>query len=405
MRVINQSIKTVSIDQLQPHPDNPRKGDLDTIVESIDANGFYGAIVAQKSTGYILAGNHRYMAAKNKGAKEIPVAWVDVDEDQARRILLADNRTSDLGGYDEELLAELLQGVNASIGLYGTGYDESDLDALLDEQDSHGEESSIDDSPDALELLLEKWNVVTGQVWEAGSHRIMCGSSTSKADVDLLLDGNVPSLMVTDPPYGVEYDPTWRDQAAKEGKIAAASRRRGKVENDDRADWSDAWTLFPGNVVYCWHASSYTDVVKQSFEKCKFEVRSQIIWTKERFAISRGHYHWKHEPCWYLVKKGRTADWIGDRSQTTVWDISTQQFGDQDMKEHGTQKPMECMERPIRHHSGDVYEPFAGSGTTIIAAEKQGRSCFAMELSPGYVALILERLKLYGLSPVLVKEV
>ena len=217
-------------------------------------------------------------------------------------------------------------------------------------------------------------------------HRIMCGDSTDADMVAKLLDGGAPHLMVTDPPYGVEYDADWRNNAFR-----SDGRAIGKVENDNRADWTDAWRLFGGDVVYVWHAGLYSNVVADSLISCGFEPRALICWAKSHFAIGRGHYHHKHEPCWYMIKKGKTGHWVADRSQTTLWDIDKPSKSETG---HSTQKPVECMERPIRNNSepGDsVYEPFSGSGTTIIAAEKTGRRCYAMELSPQYVDVAVKR--------------
>ena len=199
--------------------------------------------------------------------------------------------------------------------------------------------------------------------------------------------------MVTDPPYGIEYDPAWHNRAAAAGLIGQkkSTRATGQVENDDRADWSEAWALFPGAVAYVWHAGTKVGIVQDSLDRCDFETRAQIVWVKNNFAIGRGHYHCKHEPCWYAVRKGSTGHWAGDRKQTTVWNI------DKNLKSetgHGTQKPVECMQRPIENNSSPgqaVYEPFSGSGTTIIAAERSGRSCHAIELSPKYVDVAIKR--------------
>ena len=411
MRIINQSVELVSLDKLRPHPKNPRQGDVGAIHESIEHNGFYGVVVAQRSTGYILAGNHRYLAARHAGAKEIPVAWVDVDDDAALRILLADNRTNDLASYDDHALAELLQGLMTETGtLDGTGYDGDALDELLAELGIGQDAPDASEDPgaqiDRAEELREKWGTDRGQIWAipsktvpGRSHRLMCGDSTSAEDVRRLLNGAEPRLMVTDPPYGVEYDPTWRDEAAAKGLIEKADRRRGRVQNDERVDWAEAWALFPGAVVYCWHDGRRAGTVQATLESAGFEIRAQIIWAKDRMAISRGHYHWQHEPCWYAVRRGQSAEWIGDRSQTTLWKIGVMDVGDTDTKVHATQKPLECMARPIRNHKGDVYDPFLGSGTTMVAAERERRICYGMEIDPAYVAVILERLTGMGLSP------
>lgn len=160
--------------------------------------------------------------------------------------------------------------------------------------------------------------------------------------------------------------------------------------NDDVADWTESWKLFPGDVAYVWHGALHAPVVAASLAAAGFHVRSQIIWDKTRMIIGRGDYHWAHEPCWYVVRKGRTGHWNGDRKQTTIWRIGHQKSE----TGHGTQKPVECMRLPIENNSSPgqaIYEPFSGSGTTIIAAEQTGRACFAIELKPAYVDVAVSR--------------
>jgi DNA modification methylase len=164
----------------------------------------------------------------------------------------------------------------------------------------------------------------------------------------------------------------------------------GKVLNDGQSDWREAWALFPGDVAYVWHAGRHASSVQSSLEASKFEIRCQIIWSKGRFAIGRGDYHWQHEPCWYAVRKGKTGHWAGDRKQTTLWEISH----NKSETGHSTQKPVECMKRPIENNSSPgqaVYEPFSGSGTTIIAGEMTGRSIHAIELNPAYIDVAVQR--------------
>jgi len=169
-------------------------------------------------------------------------------------------------------------------------------------------------------------------------------------------------------------------------------KRTGKVLNDDRADWREAWALFPGDVAYVWHGALHASTVAESLAAAGFAIRSQIIWAKDRLVLSRGDYHWQHEPCWYAVKKTGKGHWAGDRKQTTLWQISGK---DQDAATvHGTQKPVECMRRPILNNSNPgqaVFEPFMGSGTTLIAAETTGRVCFGIELNPAYIDVAIER--------------
>ncbi len=230
-----------------------------------------------------------------------------------------------------------------------------------------------------------------GDVWLLGDHRLVCGDATDLTIVALALAGAVPHLMVTDPPYGVNYDPSWRakivDAASGRRKVVGAI---GKVANDDIADWRAAWALFPGDVAYVWHGALNGHVVRAGLEACRFLIRSQIIWDKGRLIISRGAYHWRHEPCWYAVRRGRTARWTGDRKQVTVWQIPHRRSE----TGHGTQKPLLAMQRPMLNHSqpGDaVYDPFVGSGTTIIAAEMIGRHCLAIEIDPVYVDVAVRR--------------
>jgi DNA modification methylase len=224
-----------------------------------------------------------------------------------------------------------------------------------------------------------------GDLWQLGRHRLACGDATDAATVARLLAGVQPHLMVTDPPYGVAYDPVWRNRAG-----VSTTQRTGKVENDHRADWREAWALFPGEIAYVWHGALHAGTVADSLTASGFEIRAQIVWAKDRLVLGRGHYHWQHEPCWYAVRG--TGHWSGDRKQTTLWQIASRSQDAETV--HGTQKPVECMRRPIENNSSPgqaVYEPFSGSGTTLIAAEMSGRCCHALELSPAYVDVAVLR--------------
>jgi DNA modification methylase len=210
----------------------------------------------------------------------------------------------------------------------------------------------------------------------------MCGSATSPRDVERALAGREPKLMVTDPPYGVNYDPRWR-------ATWSAKRNVGRVANDDRAGWRAAWELFAGDVAYVWHSSLHAAVVMHDFKQIGFELRSQIIWSKRNAVFSRGHYHWQHEACFYFVRRGRTARWSGDRRQNTLWPIAPERD-----RSHSTQKPVACMARAIANHGAagdDVYDPFAGSGTTIIAAEELERRCVSIEILPRNCRIAIDR--------------
>jgi DNA modification methylase len=201
-------------------------------------------------------------------------------------------------------------------------------------------------------------------------------------------------LMATDPPYGVSYDPAWRAVARPQTGTAV-----GEVPNDDRVDWSAAYQLFPGNVVYVWHAGIHAAAAAAALTTCGFAIRAQIVWVKQHFALSRGHYHWQHEPCWYAVREGHTAQWCGGRSQSTVWEVPNlnphggTREGENAVTGHGTQKPVALFARPLLHHTAvgeAIYDPFLGSGTAVIAAETTGRVC-CLEIDPPYVQAAVAR--------------
>jgi DNA modification methylase len=295
--------------------------------------------------------------------------------------MLADNRIALNAGWDLELLHLELKDLSAlGADLSVLGFAKGELAKALTPADFGG----LTDE-DAVPVLAAETITEPGNVWCLGGHRIICGDSTDAATVEALLGSAKPVLMVTDPPYGVNYDPEWRHRAGVNN-----SSRTGKVANDERADWVEAWKLFPGSIAYVWHGALHATTVAQSLEREGFTIRAQIIWAKERLVIGRGDYHWQHEPCWYAVRS--KGNWTGDRKQTTLWSISSR---DQDAEtNHGTQKPVECMRRPIVNNSspGDaIYEPFLGSGTTLIAAESVKRFCFAVELSPAYVDVAVRR--------------
>jgi DNA modification methylase len=259
-----------------------------------------------------------------------------------------------------------------------------------------GEDVPARDDEDDIPPIPDEPVSRPGDLWVLGPHRLLCGDATSPSDVERLLGDAQPHLMVTDPPYGVSYDPAWRNDAG-----ASKTNRTGQVLNDDRSDWQEAWALFPGDVAYVWHGALHAATVAQSLEAVGFQVRAQIIWAKDRLVLSRGDYHWQHEPCWYAVRKTGRGHWAGDRRQTTLWSIANR---DQDAETvHGTQKPVECMRRPIVNNSrpGDVvYEPFMGSGTTLIAAETTKRSCYGLELDPTYVDVAIDRWQRFTGQPV-----
>jgi DNA modification methylase len=383
-------LERVAISDLHPDPANARhhsNKNLRSIEGSLKRFGQQAPIVVDEH-GVVVAGNGRLVAAEKLGWTHLWVIRTTLGEVDRVAYALADNRTSELATWDPEALAVhlgALQDVDFDLG--EIGWDEKDLKLALP-----GDPLEDDEIPDPPAEPETK----PGDLIILGRHRLKCGDSTSADDVADALGGAEPFLMVTDPPYGVEYDPGWRVEAEKKGYLKGERKnaRSGQVSNDDRADWRDAWSLFPGMVAYVWHAAVNAPTVHDSLTACAFEIRSQIIWRKQAAAISRSHYHWGHEPCWYSVRKGATAKWAGDRKQSTIWDAARPGAQFEDKTPHGTQKPVEIMARPIRNHGGPedhVYDPFLGSGTTLIAAEKLGRRCFGLEIFPAYCDVIVQR--------------
>jgi DNA modification methylase len=311
----------------------------------------------------------------------VPVIVLEgLTEVQRRQLMLADNRLALNAGWDLEMLhLELKDLSSLGADLSQLGFTAHELAAALT-PDTPG----LTDENE-VPTLAERAVTRTGDIWVLGSHRLACGDCTKGTAVAALLGGTAPHLMVTDPPYGVGYDPTWRNERG-----LSQSSRVGTVRNDDRDDWEAAWALFPGNIAYVWHAALHSIAFANGLVRQGFAIRAQIIWAKERLVIGRGDYQWQHEPCWYAVRK--RGNWTGDRKQTTLWSIPS---GGQDTDTvHGTQKPVECMRRPILNNSrpGDaIYEPFLGSGTTLIAAQATGRTCLAMEIDPLYVDVAVRR--------------
>jgi DNA modification methylase len=372
------------IDRLVPSPRNARShsdAQIAEIAGSIRTFGFTNPVLVGEQ-GTVIAGHGRLAAARKLALPEVPViALHGLSEIQQRQLMLADNRIALNAGWDIEMLhLELkdLSELGADLSVLGFGKGElakaltpADFGGLTDEN--------------AVPAVEDRAVTRTGDVWRLGDHRIICGDSTDAATVQSLLGSVEPILMVTDPPYGVNYDPEWRHRAGVNN-----SPRTGRVANDERADWADAWHLFTGNIAYVWHGALHAATVAESLEREGFTIRAQIIWAKERLVIGRGDYHWQHEPCWYAVRS--KGNWTGDRKQTTLWSISSREEDAETV--HGTQKPVECMRRPILNNTSPgaaIYEPFLGSGTTLIAAETANRTCFAVELSPAYVDVAVRR--------------
>ena len=378
------------IERLVDYPRNPRRNDaaVDQMGASIPEFGFAIPVLA-RSSGEVIDGHLRLKAARKLGSwpggdkARIPVIpcddWTDA---QVKAFRLMVNRSVTWADWDSDLLGlELLDLKNLDFDLGLTGFDEEELARLLAAQDATDGLCDEDAAPSAPQTPNSKM----GDLWLLGRHRLLCGDSTNQQTVSRVLGSVKPTLLVTDQPYGVQYDPEWRKRAGVNN-----SNRMGKVRNDDRSDWREAWALFPGDVAYVWHGALHASTVSDSLESCGFEIRSQIVWAKPSLVMGRGHYHWQHEPCWYAVRG--SGHWNGDRKQSTLWHIENR---NQDAETiHSTQKPVECMRRPIVNNSSPgqaIYEPFSGSGTTIIACEKEARIALAIELEPAYVDVAVTR--------------
>lgn len=390
---------TTDIVTLIPDPLNARlhpERNLESIMESLSKYGQRTPLVVNRRTMHVLKGNGTMESAKALGWTKIAAIFVDDDDATAAGYGLADNRSAEHAKWDFQTVCRL-EKLIADAGQPMVGWTAEEVKALraMSFVEPQSDEDAIPDAP-------KKAITQSGDLWVMGNHRLLCGDSTKAEDVVRLLNGEKPSLMVTDPPYGVEYDANWRNEAERWSgcTVTIGGRAIGKVSNDEIADWRQAFKLFPGDVMYAWHGAKHAAEVANGIIDIGFEIRCQIIWSKDNIVISRGHYHWRHEPLWYAVRQGSTANWIGDRSQNTVWEISNRIAKDE-RTDHSTQKPVECMARPIVNHSGDVYDPFVGAGTTIIAAQKLDRHAFAMETDPVYCDVTLDRWsKFTGQDPI-----
>lgn len=378
---------------------NPRKNDavVDQMCASIREFGFRVPVLA-KSDGTIIDGHLRAKAALKLTLREIPVILCDDWSDarvKAFRLLV--NRSVNWAEWDNELLKLELEDLKAfDYDLSLTGFEPEELEKLLRPPFDDEAENAVLEPP--VDPVTQP-----GDLWLLRQHRLLCGDSTNADDVNRLLSGAQPSLMVTDPPYGIELDSEWRDRAGlnSHGPAQASYMKRRTeghknttISEDTRADWSDAFALVPSlQVAYVWHASKFTREVLDGLLRIGFVHHQQIVWDKGRTVLTRTHYWFQHEPCWYVRKKN--APWFGKAGEnSTIWFSPSPKFimggSDEEKFDHPTQKPVLLMRKPILNHTqpGEiVYEPFSGSGTTLVAAETVGRVCLAMELDPQYADL------------------
>lgn len=389
--MIEWKLESVLIKHLKEHPKNPRQISKDQYQHLEGLIKKFGLIDKPivNLDNVIIGGHQRIKILKKMKVKEVECWFPDhqLTDEEIDHLCIGLNLNQ--GQFDYDILANQWD----PLDLLKYGFTEEQLLGSVKEAEeilNNGEDDKEIEAGKEEEAITK-----LGDLYELGEHLLICGDSTDADCVSKVLDGKEVILMITDPPYGVNYDASWRDG---KGEFSDPKMRK-KVINDNNADWRITYSLFPGSIAYIWHGGKHSSLVAKNLEECGYEIISQIIWAKQHLVLSRGDYHWKHEPCWYAVKKGHQHNWKGDRKQTTVWEISNlnpmgKSKNEDDKTEHSTQKPLECMARPIMNHTDEgewVYDPFLGSGTTLIAAEKLGRKCIGIELSPAYCDVIVRR--------------
>lgn len=386
-------IKRVKLTEIRPYERNPRVNDhaVDAVAASIREFGWQQPIVVD-SEGVIIAGHTRYKAAEKLKCMDVPVVVADkLTQDQVRAYRLADNKTGEKAEWDMELLeAELAELGDMDMGEFG--FDDMAFDGA--------DEDEVQESEYEVELPEEP-KAKPGDVYKLGRHRLMCGDSTSKEAVAKLCEGGCVDLLLTDPPYGIDYT----------GK----TEKKLKIQNDALADGAltellagafsaaDA-VMKPGAVFYIWHADAKAGIFRIACQMVGWEVRQVLIWVKNQMALGRQDYQWKHEPCLYGWKGGAGHLWASDRKQTTILEFDKPTAS----KEHPTMKPVKLFDYQIKNNTkgGDVVlDLFGGSGTTLIACEQNGRDARVMEIDPKYVDVIIDRWeKLTGEKAVLIND-
>jgi ParB/RepB/Spo0J family partition protein len=387
-------VEQVAIDLLRPDPANPRwiaQEELDSLERSIRQFGFVAPVLARKDDGTVIGGHQRLLAARRLGMATVPVTYLDLSMEQARLLSLALNKIS--GSWDDQLLARLLADLQASevdLSLSGFGQDElTNLLRSLEVRDK-AEKTEDFDLDEALEEASLTRRSKPGDLFALGEHRLLCGDATKPADVDKLLGGIQASMAFTDPPYNVSL--------GDHGGQQRGSRKR-RIANDclDPIAWETfvrVWgrTLLGAvdGAIYVCMSSKEMPLVSRVLAEEGGHWSDTLIWRKDRFVLGRADYQRAYEPIWFGWREGASHHWCGDRDQDDVWEINRPS----DAPLHPTMKPLPLMERAIANSSvpGDlVLDLFAGSGSTLIACERTGRKCVALELDPRYADVALAR--------------
>jgi DNA modification methylase len=381
------TVEHVPIADLRPDPANPRRisnAEMEALTRSIKEFGLLDPIIARREDRTVIGGHQRLLAARRLGLKAVPVVYVDVSPEQARVLNLALNRIS--GEWDQELLARLLgelqEAPGVDISLSGFADDEiAKLLKSLDARDKRDRPEAFDFDA-AWEAATADPGVKRGDVWLLGDHRLMCGDSADTGDVARLVAGQTATVMVTDPPYGVAYEPEGR-------------KRKRPIANDDlgagQAEfWTRAFSAWPlaGDAYVFSPSGPLIQTLCASIQAAGIEHHQWLIWVKDRLVLGHSHYHYRHEHVFYGWR-GKTS-WQGSRKEDSVWEEDRPQSSPQ----HPTMKPASLCVRAIENSSetGDVVaDPFLGSGTTLIAAERTGRRCYGMEIDPRYCRVAIAR--------------
>lgn len=411
----------VDVGKLKPWGNNPRKNDgaVQGVADSITRFGFGAPLLVRSETGEVIAGHTRLKAAQKLGMKVVPVRYMDLSADEAHALALADNKLGESADWDDELLAGVLQDLDShGIKIDDLGFGDEELKELIAEPPTPGD---VDEELglSAPEELQQKWKTELGQLWKivgtAGEHRILCGSSTEPANVQRLANGARVQCVWTDPPYGVAVVGGSRALSSGERKANGGLEIQNDKLNPEelRAFLVEAFgvtdaILEPGSAIYVAHPSrpDLQSIFHAAFAQV-WRTKQHLVWLKDSLVLGHSDYHYKHEPIIYGVKalgegEGRHgrghAGWFGNDAQVSVFDVARPK----ESKFHPTMKPIELVSQMLRNScppGGVVYEPFSGSGTTMLAAESVGATCLAMELDPKFVAVCLERMAANGAKP------
>jgi hypothetical protein len=371
------------------HPPDQRAA----LTGSLAEVGWVAQVLVNRTTGHVVDGHARLDEAMARSEPTVPVLYVELSAEEEALVLATLDPIGAMATADTAKLRDLLADLSV---------DDVGLARLL--ADLAGPRAGLVD-PDLIPPVPDESYVKAGGLWQLGDHRLLIGDATNAEDVARLLAGAEPTLMATDPPYGVSLDPTWRDGVynqlgpAEQPYMRTEGHRNTTLSGDTRVDWSEAFALVPSLTVgYVWHAGVHAAAVAAGLTAIGFEIVSQIIWDKGLFAMGRSWYHWAHEPCWVVRRPGVSVPFLGERNQATIWRAPSPKMimaGSTEAKfDHPAQKPVALFEAPIRNHLAPgeaVYDPFLGSGTTLIAAEIHGRRCFGLELEPRYGQIIIER--------------